>query len=234
MPATLSWEQIALRLALTVLAGLIIGFNRGERGHAAGLRTTVLVCTAAAVAMIQANLLLATTANAEGHTITLDLMRLPLGILSGIGFIGAGAILRRGEMIRGVTTAATMWLTTVIGLCFGGGQIGLGLAASAIAIGTLWVLRHAESYVQKDGHGTLIVELTGGEIEALPVIPLVEEAGFHIQSRRVARDISAQKVRYQIGLSYRKIKDRDPPIDLLRALRGIPGFSSAEWIDLGT
>ena len=50
-------------------------------------------------------------------------MRLPLGILSGVGFIGAGAILRRGDTVRGVTTAATIWLVTVVGRCFGGGQL---------------------------------------------------------------------------------------------------------------
>jgi putative Mg2+ transporter-C (MgtC) family protein len=55
--------------------------------------------------------------------VRLDIMRLPLGILSGVGFIGAGAILRRGDTVRGVTTAATIWLVTVVGRCFGGGQL---------------------------------------------------------------------------------------------------------------
>ena len=57
-----------------------------------------------------------------------DLMRLPLGILSGMGFIGAGAILRKGEMVLGVTTAATLWMVTMLGLCFGAGKILLGTA----------------------------------------------------------------------------------------------------------
>jgi putative Mg2+ transporter-C (MgtC) family protein len=56
-----------------------------------------------------------------------DLMRLPLGILIGVGFIGGGAILRRDDIVVGVTTAATLWLVTVIGLCLGGGQLALGL-----------------------------------------------------------------------------------------------------------
>src|ERR1700761_5780162 len=104
MPLTLQPETIALRLALAVLAGLIIGFNRSEYGHAAGLRTTLLVCVAAAVAMLQANVLLATMASISvSRTLQLDLMRLPLGILSGIGFIGAGAIFRRGDLVQGVT-----------------------------------------------------------------------------------------------------------------------------------
>src|SRR5262245_3039929 len=127
------WPDIGLRVALTVVAGFLIGLNRGERGRAAGLRTHLLVCVAASFAMIQANLLLGTRGKRGDSFIQLDAMRLPLGILTGMGFIGAGAILRKGDMILGVTTAATLWLTTVIGLCFGGGQYGLGLSALAIA-----------------------------------------------------------------------------------------------------
>ena len=61
MPLTLSWEEITLRLTLTVIAGFLIGLNRSEGGHAAGLRTTLLVCLAASVAMIQTNLLMPVT-----------------------------------------------------------------------------------------------------------------------------------------------------------------------------
>ncbi len=139
MPVTLTWQEIAIRLALSVIAGGLIGFDRGEHGHAAGLRTTLLVCLASAVAMIQANLLLATAGKTADSFVTFDVMRLPLGILTGMGFIGGGAILRRDGFVLGVTTAATLWFVTVVGLCFGGGQIKLGLAAlGARADCALW------------------------------------------------------------------------------------------------
>ena len=144
MSATLSWPDIILRLALAVGAGSLIGLDRGEHAQPAGLRTTVLISVAAAIAMIEANWLLVHTPDTHVSIVRLDLMRLPLGILSGIGFIGAGAILRRDDMVRGVTTAATIWLVTVIGLCFGGGQIGLGVAGTVIAIATLWLLKYVE------------------------------------------------------------------------------------------
>jgi putative Mg2+ transporter-C (MgtC) family protein len=83
--------------------------------------------------MTEANLLLIHTPDTQVPIVRLDMMRLPLGILSGIGFIGAGAILRRDDIVRGVTTAATIWLVTDIGLCFGGGQIGLVVAGTIIA-----------------------------------------------------------------------------------------------------
>ena len=82
-------------------------------------------------------------------------MRLPLGILSGIGFIGAGTILKRGPLVTGVTTAATLWFVTVVGLCFGGGQVGLGLAATAIGAMILWWLERVEERMRQEHIGEL-------------------------------------------------------------------------------
>src|ERR1700732_4198620 len=110
MPLNIGWGEIALRLALTVAAGILIGINRSEHGHAAGLRTTVLVCLAASLSMLQVN----------------------LGILSGMGFIGAGAIVRKDSLVHGLTTAATLWFITGLGLCFGGGQLALGMVGLAL------------------------------------------------------------------------------------------------------
>src|ERR1700728_1662080 len=141
MPVTLTYSEIALRLALTALAGALIGLDRGEHGRPAGLRTTLLVCLAASVSMIQANLLMNSVGKASDSFVGLDLMRLPLGILTGMGFIGAGAVIRRDGLVHGVTTAATLWFVTVIGLCFGGGQLSLGITALVLAMLVLSVLR---------------------------------------------------------------------------------------------
>jgi putative Mg2+ transporter-C (MgtC) family protein len=73
-----------------MIAGAIIGFNRGARGHAAGLRTTILVGLAASVAMIQTNILLPLAGKTPESFAVMDLMRLPLGILTGVGFRGGG------------------------------------------------------------------------------------------------------------------------------------------------
>lgn len=120
MMVTLHWSDVVLRLVATLAAGIAFGLNRDEHGRPAGLRTTTLVCLAACLSMLQVNWLLDTTGKKSGSFVTLDLMRLPLGVLSGMGFIGGGAILRRENMVLGVTTAATLWIVTIIGLCFGG------------------------------------------------------------------------------------------------------------------
>lgn len=133
MPLHPTWTEILIRILLSVAAGALVGFNRQRGSHAAGLRTTILITLAACLAMIQANLLLSVPGRTDSSFASMDVLRLPLGVLTGVGFIGGGAILRRVDGVSGVTTAATIWIMTVIGLCFGGGQIGLGLLATAAA-----------------------------------------------------------------------------------------------------
>jgi putative Mg2+ transporter-C (MgtC) family protein len=160
MPLTLSWEQIALRLALAAIASFCIGFNRDERGHPAGIRTTMLVCLVATLAMLQVNILLPMSGKTPSSFAVMDLMRLPLGILSGIGFIGAGVIMKRDhELITGVTTAATMWYVTMLGLLFGGGQLSLGVAAFILAMLILWLLKYVESRIPRKHNATLRLTL---------------------------------------------------------------------------
>jgi putative Mg2+ transporter-C (MgtC) family protein len=157
MPLHLTWQIIAVRLLLTMVAGAVIGFNRGARGHAAGLRTVILVGLAASVAMLQANALLAVGGKATDSFGVMDFMRLPLGILTGVGFIGGGAILKRGDMITGVTTAATLWVMSVIGLCFGGGQLGLGTAATLLSVLTLWTLKWLDDHIPREHRAQLVL-----------------------------------------------------------------------------
>jgi|SRR5690242_9262238 len=144
MPNVLTWQDVALRLLFTFVAGGIIGFNRDERGHSAGLRTNLLVALSACIAMILANELIVSTGKTSDSFVTMDIMRLPLGILTGIGFIGAGAILKRGETVTGLTTAATLWFGTVMGLCFGAGRLALGTISFALGLLILSALKVAE------------------------------------------------------------------------------------------
>lgn len=167
MPLTLTWPDLLIRLGLSVLAGFLVGLNRGERKRPAGLRTTMLVCLAASLAMLQANQMLATAGKSTSSFVVLDLMRLPLGVLSGMGFIGAGTILRRGDMTVGVTTAATLWFVTVMGLCFGGGQIGLGLIALVLVLAILELLKRFEGrYLGNHGAILTIVKDDSGPADS--------------------------------------------------------------------
>lgn len=159
MPTTPDWPEIALRIGATLVAGILIGANREQGGHAAGLRTTTLVGLAACISMIQANMLLATSQGANG---SMDILRFPLGILTGVGFIGGGAILRRGDIATGVTTAATLWVITAIGLCFGGGQIVIGAAATVLTLIVLAPLRHIQRWMSCEEKSSVTIKVPKG------------------------------------------------------------------------
>jgi putative Mg2+ transporter-C (MgtC) family protein len=200
VPIHLTWQQIALRLILTLIAGAVLGINREEHGRAAGLRTTILVCLAASVAMIQTNLLLDLRGKGPDSFAVMDLMRLPLGILSGMGFIGAGAILRRPDSVHGVTTAATLWFTTILGLCFGGGQIGLGIATWAMGFGTLWGLQRLERRLQREHHATLNLCIEGKGFSDWEIRTQLYSQGIQIVSCSVTtlpREVR-QEIHYEV------------------------------------
>lgn len=121
-----TWEALG-RVALAALLGGVIGMDRELRGHAAGLRTNILVSAAAAVF---ADVSINGFQVVQGH----DPSRVAADVVSGIGFIGAGAIFAMGGRPRGLTTAAALWASAAIGLSVGVGrwQVGLGLVALSL------------------------------------------------------------------------------------------------------
>lgn len=230
MDLTLGWLEIALRLVLAAVAGGIIGLNRGEKSQPAGMRTTVLVCLAAAISMIQANLLLGLAGKTPASFAVMDLMRLPLGILSGMGFIGAGAILRRDNLVLGVTTAATLWFATVMGLCFGGGQIGLGLAAFAFAVGVLWGLKHVEKHVDRHQHGTLTLCAGPGGPDEEQLARLIAGHGGRVTGWiRMASEEGGRRREIGAEVEWRFCPSHSRPPPFLQPLTTLPGVLRVEW-----
>ena len=227
MPVYITWHDVALRLGLTLIAGAVIGFNRDERGRPAGLRTTILVCLASSVAMLQANLLMPTIGKAPNSFVVLDLMRLPLGILTGIGFIGGGAILRRDDLVKGVTTAATIWLVTVIGLCFGGGQLGLGVAATVLAIVVLWNLRWVARFIPRVRRATLVLEVDPPDVEESGIRRLLLSAHCQIETWGVLYGPTESRIESLVSW---KGPHNDPtPPGVVRDLTHFPGVKRLEW-----
>jgi putative Mg2+ transporter-C (MgtC) family protein len=186
MPIALTWSEIAVRLLFTVVAGALIGMNRTAHGRAAGLRTSILVALAACIAMLQVNLLLPLAGRSSDSFVMNDLMRLPLGILSGMGFIGAGAIVRRDNFVVGVTTAASLWFLTVIGLCIGGGQIALGLVGVMLGILFLAGLKLVEDRVKQDHQGKLLIVTGVSGPNEDQIRGILEACGFRISSSAFA------------------------------------------------
>jgi putative Mg2+ transporter-C (MgtC) family protein len=229
MILNLQWSEIAIRLLCTILAAGLIGLDRGEHGRPAGLRTTILVALAASLAMIQVNLLMPTAGRPANSFVMNDLMRLPLGILSGMGFIGAGAIVRRDNFVVGVTTAATLWFVTVIGLCFGGGQIALGAAGSAIGIIVLAGLKTVEDRMKRDHEGRLSILLDPSGPGENEIRTNLAQAGFKISSCAFDYSQEARNTELNCELHWRAATDEGTVPEVIRALGGRPGVIRIAW-----
>jgi putative Mg2+ transporter-C (MgtC) family protein len=229
MSAQIDWMDIAIRLGLTLLASLIIGFDRSEHGKVAGLRTTVLVGLAASIAMIQVNLLLSTSGRSPDSFVTMDMMRLPLGILTGVGFIGAGAILRRDEIIFGVTTAATLWLVTVVGLCLGGGQIALGVAGTALGVAALSILKWIEAVIPSERGATITIALDAAGPTEGDLRSRLREAGLRVIASRISLANSCQQREFAFDVKLTgPLLDNESPC-LVKALAVQSGVTKVQW-----
>ncbi|MDT8901647.1 MgtC/SapB family protein [Anaeroselena agilis] len=133
------------RLVISVILGGIIGFERQHRGKTAGLRTHILVCLGSClVAVLSLNLY----AGVEGKT-NADPARLAAQVVSGIGFLGAGAIMKEGPTIKGLTTAASLWVVASVGLATGAGALVGAVATTMLVVLALEVLPRIDQLYAK-------------------------------------------------------------------------------------
>lgn len=138
------YQQILLRLVAALAAGGIIGLERSFRGRAAGFRTHALVCIASSLLMLVTVYEGQWFFTESGARVVIDPTRMAQGIMTGIGFLGAGVIVKEGLTVRGLTTAASIWVTAAIGILTGIGfyyAAGLGVV---LTLGTLSVFRWIE------------------------------------------------------------------------------------------
>ncbi len=136
MAAALDFSSlhVALNLGLAVVSGGVVGWNRQRMNHPAGLRTMMLVSLGSAAFMVAGAG--ATGPDGAGH---IDASRVLQGIVGGIGFLGAGTIIRAGREVKGVTTAAAIWVTAGIGAAFGMGLYVLGASTVILTALILWL-----------------------------------------------------------------------------------------------
>jgi putative Mg2+ transporter-C (MgtC) family protein len=230
MPLSPTWTDIIVRLALAMIAGAVLGFNRGARGHAAGLRTTILVTLAATAAMIQCNILLALDGKQSGSFAVMDLMRLPLGILTGVGFIGGGVILKKAGSITGVTTAATLWIATVIGLCLGGGQLGLGIISTALGLFTLWGMQWIDVRIPRE-HSAMLVVTTEPGSPTPRLEDLLGAQGYRARFRQQNRALNSrteEEIETRFEVVWRQAECMAPKLDFIAPVEKVCRVKSIE------
>lgn len=222
-------HDMLLRLALASLAGFILGFERESHGRAAGLRTTMLVCVASAMAMILSEFLFATSGVSASTGWRPDPARLAAGILTGIGFLGAGSIIRQENMIRGVTTAAVLWFVTVLGLAFGSGCLTLGGFGLGIAVVILFVLPKLENLIKNDWYATVTVttELEGMSDEE--VRREVERGGVVVKSMDFDYDLRSRQKTLRCEVKFKRTDLFRTAQDVMRQLKERPGVLQVKW-----
>jgi putative Mg2+ transporter-C (MgtC) family protein len=136
--------ELILRILLGTGLGAAIGFERDLHGRPAGLRTHAIVSLASATFMVVSTRFVFYQRYAPGDLIAVDASRIAASVVSGIGFLGAGAILRTGFTVRGLTTAASLWLVAAIGMAAGGGMYVVAIFVTALGLATLTLLRRFE------------------------------------------------------------------------------------------
>ncbi len=136
---------IALNLGAAWFAGALIGLERSFHGRPAGFRTHALVCLSSALLMVVFNYQADWLKDVPIETLRSDPTRMAQGIMTGIGFLGAGVIFKEGLTVRGLTTAASIWTTAAIGILFGIGFFAPAAIATAVVLGTLSLFRAVEN-----------------------------------------------------------------------------------------
>lgn len=152
-----TWPNILIRIVISLLAGMVIGIDRGAKRRGGGARTTITVCLGATMVMLLEQYLEAL------YPGRLDISRIAAQVISGVGFLGAGSILVSGHQIKGLTSAASIWTCACIGLA-----IGIGFVDGAVILTALWLLGvhlvpYIESKVYKHSrYMTLYIEAASG------------------------------------------------------------------------
>ena len=143
--------DLSVRLIVAAALGLAVGFEREIHGHPAGLRTHMLVASGSALFTVMSAYGFQGVPNAG----PIDPTRIAAQIVSGIGFLGAGAILKDGIVIRGLTTAASLWATSAVGMAAGGGEYIIAGVATATILVSLWPINALAERL----HGTAVPEV---------------------------------------------------------------------------
>ena len=198
----LTWADNLARLAVAAGLGGAIGFERELREREAGLRTHILVCVGSALFTIVSAYGFSGFLESGDQVIRADPTRIAAQIVTGIGFLGAGAIIRQGLSVRGLTTAATLWVVAAVGLAAGAGYYSVAVITTGLVLLALWPLRIIAYRILtrfRPEDGRLLVALPAGQAPG-EVIDEVERAGARISSLEVSQEGDRRRLEFDVVL----------------------------------
>ena len=180
--------ELLVRILLGTMLGAVIGFERDLHGRPAGLRTHSIVALASATFMVISTRFTFFQAYLPGQLVETDPSRIAASVVSGIGFLGAGAILRTGITIRGLTTAAGLWLVAAIGMAAGGGMYVVAVFVTALGLAALTLLRRFEDRGETIARQRVTVTIDEGAHAVSSVVEALGQKGSVVSQEEYERD----------------------------------------------
>lgn len=212
-------STVLFRLVLAVLLGGVVGMEREMHGRPAGFRTHIVVCLGAAMMIVGAE-------HYQNHVnpdTVLDPNRMAAGIITGIGFLGAGAIMREENVVRGLTTAGCIWFVAGLGIIIGKGLYPLALWGTLLVVVMLVFFRYVESWMSVENYVELTVRMNLENYDSIKgrCAEIIRDNEFRIQETRYRVDRADQEVQLDFVLTYSKGKDREGMLMNLAGLEGV-------------
>jgi putative Mg2+ transporter-C (MgtC) family protein len=224
----IGWLEVTLRLVLAAGLGGAVGLERELREREAGLRTHLLVSVGAAVFTLVSAYGFADFRYGAREGITLDPTRIAAQIVTGIGFLGAGAIIRQGLSVRGLTTAATLWVVAAIGMASGAGYYSVAVISTALVLFSLYPLRilaYRAVIRLRPEEGRLLVSLPPGT-SAAPVLAELERTGARVDSLQLDESQTERVVVVEI-----QVPEGLRGVDIVDRMKDLEGVRRVEWTE---
>ena len=224
--------EICLRILLAMAIGGIIGWERETSNRPAGLRTHMLVAIGAATVMLMGELSL----NKYAGITTMDPTRLGAQVISGIGFLGAGTIMREGLTVRGLTTAASLWAVACLGLAAGGGFYEAAVAGTVAIILTLTIFEYLEKRFRKVKYKGVRVELNCVELSStlIGLKKIAPNYDISLGDVDISEEIGEERVTYHLvsKLSFNKSSKKIDKNGFTSEISRLEGVSKVKVRDI--
>lgn len=195
MGPELALDEAVVRILLVLVLAGAVGVERELRDQEAGLRTHMLVGVGAALFVIAGNFAWSGLDFGSREGVVLDPSRVVAYVVTGVGFLGAGTILKNGGSIKGLTTAASLWVVAAIGVVVGSGEYLLGIFATAVVLTSLWPVKLLARYLglRRQRSKRFVVTLEPGSSIG-SVVDTFERAGLVLQSTTIEGDLDERRL----------------------------------------
>ncbi|MGO1462513.1 MAG: MgtC/SapB family protein [Marinobacter sp.] len=213
-----------LRLLIAMLLGGLVGMERQSRGREAGLRTNILVCLGSAAVIVAFQKLSSELGVDADSVIRMDPARAAAGVITGIGFLGAGTIVKSHDFVRGLTTAASIWAVAAIGVTVGLGEYLIASVVTLLVLVALYVLHRLP--FRGDRYASLELKWTGDFNLLADVIAQLEEQGAKIKNRSVIRQPKTENCEATLVL---RLGKNESDMEIFGRLQADVRFDEVGW-----